>query len=163
MDFSEIINKATDGLTEFDDWCKKVYADNFEEHFSGIRELYKSLHNLEGKIPDEALATILIDVPLDLFAAAEALNRLKTHQEVVKLNAKLTTNSKDEKAATELVAKAYGSVISRAESEMSFSRELIMGAKKIWDSRRRSEETMPVTETDGRPKKKTNLPKYYIE
>ena len=51
-----------------------------------------------------------------------------------------------EMADHELLLSAYTSVIDRVEREISMSRELIMGAKKIWDGRRSAESVNPVGE-----------------
>ena len=48
----------------------------------------------------------------------------------------------------ELFLTIYDSLITRVENEMSFARELIMGAKKVWDSRRNSENSNPVSPVD---------------
>lgn len=61
----------------------------------------------------------------------------------------------------ELFQTIYDSLISRVESEMSFARELIMGAKKVWDSRRNSENSNPVAPVDSsRPTYKNSVPPY---
>lgn len=46
----------------------------------------------------------------------------------------------------DLLIRVYESVIARAESERGACKELIMGAKKLWDSRRSAEKSMPVSE-----------------
>lgn len=51
-----------------------------------------------------------------------------------------------EMADHELLLSAYTSVIDRVEREISMSRELIMGVKKIWDGRRATEVVNPVGE-----------------
>ena len=62
--------------------------------------------------------------------------------------------AREEIFENELLIKAYDSVIARADNERSSCRELIMGAKKIWDSRRKSEESNPIGEVN------TDLPDY---
>ena len=47
-------------------------------------------------------------------------------------------------AENDVIVAVYDAVIERVESEVSFSRELIMGAKKIWDARRNAEKANPV-------------------
>ena len=111
--------------------------------------------------------------PLELFTAAEKLNALRLNCEVVKLKNKQTLEKlrKDvTDAATqeglnktqtaervahaisekmveyEVLYTAYSSVITRVENEQTFSKELIMGAKKVWDSRRSAENSNPVKE-----------------
>lgn len=51
----------------------------------------------------------------------------------------------------DVLLNVYKSLITRVENELSFARELIMGAKKVWDSRRSAEKSNPVSETDLPP------------
>ena len=53
---------------------------------------------------------------------------------------------------------AYDNLITRVEKEMSYSRELIMSAKKIYDARRNTEQSNPVSEVNS---KQNDLPDYY--
>ena len=53
---------------------------------------------------------------------------------------------------------AYDNLITRVEKEMSYSRELIMSAKKIYDVRRNTEQSNPVSEVSS---KQNDLPDYY--
>ena len=86
---------------------------------------------------------------------------MKTSHEVIKLRNKQKLNGlkKMSKATTltqqtedaevqmieELILDlAYESVISRVDHEISFSRELIMGAKKVWDRRRQTDVVNPI-------------------
>lgn len=46
----------------------------------------------------------------------------------------------------DIVVKIYETVISRVESEISSTKELIMAAKKLWDSRRSADESNPISE-----------------
>ena len=116
---------------------------------------------------------------ISLFEAAESLNRLKINQEVLKLRykqneselmkkstARTVTQKRDEAAIQmiddKLLMLAYGSVISRVESEISLSRELIMGAKKIWDARRKTDSVMPVGEVNTSDIQLPDYKKLYI-
>ena len=48
---------------------------------------------------------------------------------------------------------AYSCLLDRIQREVSYSKELIMGAKKVWDSRRKADTSNPVSEipTPKRP------------
>lgn len=147
-------------------WCQELYQDRFGHTFEGVREMSKRLNSKEAPITDAELSWILIDLPLEMFKLSESLNKFRLELEVVKLkrkdrkrecrkeieaeyaqmypDKKLTATLADELVSQRLVeddilTAAFSSVVTRVENEISFSRELIMGAKKIWDSRRTSE------------------------
>ena len=44
----------------------------------------------------------------------------------------------------EVLHAAYVSIVTRVENEQTFAKELIMGAKKVWDSRRSADNSNPV-------------------
>ena len=110
---------------------------------------------------------------MELFSVAELLNKLRLQVEVIKLNNKeqiesIKSQMKEEGAQLELtkteiqecinqriasqmlefevLLSVHNTVISRVENEQTFSKELIMGAKKVWDSRRSAENSNPVKE-----------------
>lgn len=164
------------------DWSKEMYEECFSSYFVGQRELYKRFESESHPITDAELETILIDVPLKLFTVAEALSQFRIGQEVTKLKAKQIEREKEmqsvESSETKRKAEAsfatlehkllitvQSAVVEHVEREISFSRELIMGAKKIWDSRRNAEGAMPVNEHSGEPEPELqpgyNLPEYH--
>ncbi len=106
---------------------------------------------------------------MKLFSISENLNKVRLEAEVIKLRKKQVKADLDKQAAqlvadkelskdavkswvdTELadhdiLLAAYNSLITRVESDISFSKELIMGCKKIWDARKRTEQSNPVSE-----------------
>lgn len=135
-------------------WCEEIYAEWFAPYFMVSRNLFDRLKSKERPITDEELSWILIQLPLQLFSASEALSKFRISQEVIKLKTKeLETALKGSKGANiidnKILMLAYSGIISRVESEVSFSRELIMGAKKLWDSRRSTEKVNPISEVEG--------------
>jgi len=155
-------------ITSVTSWCEEIYQDTFSHFFTEGRQLFARLSNKEHPITDEELTWILIQLPIQLFGVAEALNKFKISFEVVKLSNKRresllielsleTSASKKQQDASEksledkLLATAYSTVIDRVYSENSFCRELIMGAKKIWDSRRHTDNSNPIGEVDPLP------------
>ena len=161
LNLQNVQNEFSDDIEAVSDWCEEIYQNNFASHFSESRELFLRLKSKTQPITDEELSWILINLPLNLFDVSEVLNKFKVNQEVVKLRNKQkesdlvkasieTTATKRQEEASikmlenKLLVTAYSSVMSRVESEISFCRELIMGAKKIWDARRRSESANPV-------------------
>ena len=168
-----------DGL---DEWLEESYQTSFAPYFDIQTHLIKRLSDDDNPITDEELQSILIDIPLKLFEVSEILNRFKLRCNAIKLNIKQTEKQTvfdmTEGSAThkrevavlstvedKFLLQAYESLIARVEKELSYSRELIMGAKKIWDGRRSSEAPTPtIPETDGVDLPEyTNVPKAYIQ
>ena len=158
-------------------WCDEIYTATFSEYFDTERKLYKRLKDSARPITDSELENILTTLPLQLFAASEALSQLKIRSEVVKLDIKdklyqqekvspgSTVTARKEDAAYSVLADqllqvAYTNIIDRVEKEISYSREVIMAAKKIWDSRRNTEQVAPTTLPDY---KSTTATKAYIQ
>lgn len=148
-----------DAVTE---WCQSIYDDMFSCHFASVRHLYRSLRSKSKPISDTELESILIDLPLELFTVAEKVNKLRLEHEVLKMKIKekkfelieqsdQPTAAKRTEEATirtledELLLTSYANVMSRVDQEISFSRELIMSAKKVWDSRKNSTNVHPVS------------------
>ncbi len=129
-----------------------------------------------SKMSESELSYILIDLPMELYRSAEPLNKLRAEKEFFKLKSKtinqdvvsqvdaeydnykgdvsyiedqINARIAYETAANKLMITAYDCVIKRVENQMSFCKELIMGCKKIWDSRRRGEDAQPISEQDG--------------
>lgn len=157
-----IFKEDTDELNKF---ATNLYENNFANYLSDVRDLQARMQSKLQPITDQELETILTVLPLNLFSASEALNRLRLEQEVIKLSNKKrkveilhglpekTSISKTdlvayELADSEMILAVYSSIISRVESEMSYCKELIMGCKKIWDGRRSTEKSNPVSEVD---------------
>lgn len=149
----EIIDATFEGADDLVEWCDEIYNENILPHFKEVNEFYEKIEKSEWRpISDDDLEMILTTLPLRLYSATEAVNRLGIHHSVMKFNAKRGIDVEDEDArkmtiqAMQAVANAYETIIDRAEREMMFCRELIMAAKKIWDARKRSEGIMPVSE-----------------
>ena len=167
-----------DDIVDVSAWCDDFYNKGFSKYFANTRDLYKRMRSSGKPVSDEELTQILLDLPIALFDASESLSQIKIALEVIKLKAKeqeqerskhctakTITERKDEVAVqmtdSKILIAAYQTVISRVENEISFSRELIMGAKKIWDSRRHTEESNPVSPIDPTKKRSVNgLPDY---
>ena len=172
MNITKLIDDTMKGVDELDAWCDKIYQDNFGDHFKEVRKLRAQMDMAERfPIPDADLEMILIDLPLELISALESVHRLRTHQELMKFNAKYRVREESPPTASKAdrdeitagmlaVAKAYENIIERADREIAYCRELIMGAKKIWDARRNAENANPVSETTKKSKKDKPLPEY---
>lgn len=161
-------------FSEFDEILEQEYLDMFYENFKGLHDLYSRFKSKVTPITDEELSYIMTTLPLQLFDVSENLNYLKLRCEILKIDMK--TKSADVRlnssydadsgltkgeyheylnnviASTteedQIVLALYRTLIERVESERMYAKELIMGAKKIWDSRRSAEESAPVQPTD---------------
>lgn len=151
---------------EFDsvvDWCDRIYYSEFDKHFSDQRELFVKLKDKSKPITDTELESIIMEVPIHMFDVAEALNNFQMKYEILKLEtkrkestlAKESTESSETKRKEDAADKvigdkvlllAYSNVIARVEKEMSYSRELIMAAKKLYDRRTQVESANPISE-----------------
>lgn len=166
---SEILDDYSDDLQSVTDWCGKTYEDNFAYLFENVKVLHDKLQTEKDKITDDDLEMVLTDLPLALFSASEKLNGLRTTREVGKLKLKEKRLKKKEELYKAIQDKtspfsksdipglitdsfiddqvmqvALDGVINRVENEISFTRELIMSAKKIWDRRSNTDVVNPV-------------------
>lgn len=144
------ISRAAAALQEDFDSADKlvteIYDKYFAKYFVKEVEMYARFRDSDVPINDYELSWIITALPLELFAVSNALAQFKQHNEIVKLTIKqrkgkskdLPDDGLDDEF--KLMAIIYSAVISRVEQQISFSKELIMGAKKIWDARRASEQ-----------------------
>lgn len=156
MNLDVALNNLSKDLSEVEAWAEGEYQKYFAQYFKGEVELYKKLKENDALIDDSQLEWILTYLPLELFSVSEKLSLLRTRQEVIKLHMKevednvaldhpeMTATAKKERAAwlnseNKLLVDIYSSISDRVNREISFSRELIMSAKKIWDARRATE------------------------
>lgn len=145
------------------EWCEEIYTDKFAIYFSRVRELYQRFKSNSTPISDSELEEILTVVPLELFSVSEALNKFRVSYDTIKLGKKarkcqLAKSSEESSEAKrnaeaellttedEILLVAFAAVITRVENEISFTRELIMSAKKLWDRRRNTESANPISD-----------------
>lgn len=152
------LSKFEDDISQVKKYSDEIYDSLFEDKFSFARGLYRCLQDTNKPISDSDLEYILIEVPLLLFEVSESLNSLRLTYETIKLRSKKSKFEfdrllkEDGVSSTErnqlcqqhviddnLILSIYSSIISRVESEISFSKELVMSAKKIWDRRKETE------------------------
>lgn len=180
IDLSAIEKTMSDDLNSVTGFVNSMYDKNFAAYFTDSREVFARMNSKVQPITDDELNYVLIDLPLRLIDVSEQLSTFKMRHETMKISVKqkenelaaeakdnglkgseakeyVTSNSMEDK----LLLSAYAAVIYRVESEIAFCRELIMGAKKIWDARRKSESVNPVAEVNDSP---DGLPEYsYVE
>ena len=172
----DIVSEYSQDIAAIDKFCDDLYDRLFAKHFREVRNLYQRMQSKLKPISDSELEYILIMLPVEMFSVAESLNKIRLQQEVVKLKnrEKVETLRKELTAQAtdlgmnksqmseyvshglseamveyEVLSSAYESVITRVSNEQTFSKELIMGAKKVWDSRRSSEASNPVAPIKG--------------
>lgn len=146
----------------------EIYDKMFSKEFSEVKSLSDMIKKSGYKSPsDEVLEIILMDVPLKLFDVAEKLNQLELTLQVLKLKLKekkielkhdenvrnmnstmLSEFVSENTIEDELMISIYSKLIERVNSQISYSKELIMSAKKLWDRRKEAESAMPVTPVD---------------
>ena len=169
MDISKILNKFSSDIDEVNAWAEAEYNKYFSEYFKGEVDLYNKMKSSKSQISDEELEWILTDLPLELFSVTEQLSKMQIAQEVIKIgikdkereyiaSAEGSATKKKEEAANltaedRLLVDIYDSIMERVSRQMTFSKELIMSAKKIWDSRRADGIPLPevVTREDKLP------------
>lgn len=168
MNLSARKSALSKDINEVNDWAEEEYNKYFSQYFKGEVELYNKLKGgSRSQVTDEELEWILTDLPMELFCVNEQLSKLKTTQEVIKLsikqkerlyiqdpnNSALSATQRKEEALAlteedKLLVTIYDSIIERVAREMTFSKELIMSAKKIWDARRADGIPIPEVNVD---------------
>ena len=127
-------------LEAVSNYAAEIYNGAFSPYLKEVKELYTQVQDSDHvSLSDTSLEWILTTLPLNLFTISENLNDMRLRIEVLKLKSKEKSDDKATVLEYQILRSIYESVVSRVENELSFSRELIMGAKKIWDARRRAE------------------------
>lgn len=143
-----------DDFKAADDVVNDIYSKYFSSFFKKEVEMYERFKNSDIPITDSELEWIITSLPLELMSASDALSQFKQHHEIIKLTIKQRKNNSKTEAIDEeykLMSIVYNCVIDKVEHELSFSKELIMGAKKVWDSRKRTEQVNPINEASSLP------------
>lgn len=161
-DFSRVAELLKEDFISADALVSEIYDKYFASYFKKEAEMHTRFQDTEVPITDKELEWLITSLPLELFSVSNALAQFKQHHEIVKLKVKQRSKNKENSAdgldeEFKLMSIVYSSVISRVEQEIAFSKELIMGAKKVWDARRSSEQA-PI----GPAMPQTELPEYKI-
>lgn len=166
IDIDNAVKLAEEDTNSVVDWVESQYQLNFSEYFDDLHYLSHRISSKSMPITDKELESILIDLPLKLFSVAEQINRVTLNLEVIKLKNKKTLTEKikasQESTATlkkdvaeaemledKVLELAYSCLLDRVQREVSYSKELIMGAKKVWDTRRKGDAANPVSEVSS--------------
>lgn len=160
----DVFDKNRAYLDDVCSWSATQYERYFSKYFNMQAHLAGVFQSAQGhvELTDEELTDVLTKIPLDLILASAQLSEFKTSREVIKMRIKqqqqefidqhkadgtLSMSALKEAAADlviedKLVVTVYDGIIERVEKEISYSKELIMGCKKIWDGRRNAEGPM---------------------
>lgn len=158
---NQIINLYEDDTNAVHEWCEEIYQNKFATFFNKVRDLYRKFQDRDKPITDKELEEIMTNLPLELFSVSENLNNLRASCEVVKLKRKEKRlkafresgakndsgrNAEADEAVLEddILLLGFSTIIQRVENEISFCRELIMGAKKVYDRRKSTEYAAPI-------------------
>ena len=159
------ISKALESLQEdfdaADNMVDDIYNKYFASYFKKELEMHARFWDADRLITDKELEWIITSLPMELFSVSYALAQFKQHNQLVKLKIKQRKGQDVDDPTLDdeykLMSIIYASVISRVEQEITFSKELIMGAKKVWDARRKTEQANPISEVNK------ELPVYQFE
>lgn len=182
--FEKIQHEIDNQCAPAEQFCDNLYESIFAPTFTEVQNLHARMKSERVPITDDELTYILTELPLDLFSVSESLNKLRLKLEVTKLennkreveykrtlNKELLNSGEKSSILSQIVKDelvtsmteyrvmemCYSSIISRVENQLTYSRELIMGAKKIWDSRRAAESSNPIN-----PMGTNDLPPYQM-
>ena len=163
IDLSYIVDGLQQDVNEIIDWSDDLYASNFGMYFQDQKKYYDLLTSNKRPATDQELEDMLTTIPLQLFSAFEARSKFKITETIIRFKMKdkeiesishssYTSDSKKKEEAAnntieyKFVLDIYGAILERVDREISYSRELIMACKKIWDSRRSTDASNPVSE-----------------
>ena len=180
MSILETYQSHKQDLDDIANWIDQTYDENFRQYFEVVENLYARFKSETYPITDAEIEAILTILPLNLFSVSEKLAQLESSSEVIKLRVKQkkyeimqsseasSQAAKKEEAANavvddEILLKAYEILSDRVNNEISFSRELIMGAKKIWSARKQTETIGIGAETVNTNREIDELPEYRRE
>lgn len=155
-DITRAVESLKEDFESADALVEQIYNRYFKSYFKELNESFLKFRDADVPITDKELEWIITSLPLKLFSVSNALAQFKQHNEIVKLKIKeRKAKAKDAEddgmdAEYKLMSIIYASVITRVEQEISFSKELIMGAKKVWDARRNGDQA-PISPQIGQP------------
>lgn len=173
VDRDKFTDKYSSEIDSVSDWSDEIVnacmGDTLTEIFS-IQDRMNSSH----EITMNELTWVLFDLPIQLIHISEALSKIQLSLETIKLtkshnetefandikrqsnNSKISATELKQIVASEFYGDnigivVYESSISQIERYISLSKELIMGAKKIWQRRVDTEEVNPVMPVEELP------------
>lgn len=140
----------------------------YDKYFKGIKLAQYIVQDELTMLSDNQIENSLTGIPFELYSISSKISAIKSERDRLKLEVKSTEQQykdmcksgldtsaiSDAITDAKVMISAYDAVISRAELEMSSSKEYLMSLKKIWDNRRNIERSIPIAE------KEYKLPQY---
>lgn len=142
---SDAIVNFDEEISEAQKYAFKLYDDIFAKYFADVLKLYDKVKQDSKPISDTDLEYILTFVPLDMCVINESIAPIELKRDLAKHALKYGNLSDDDKWANHTIISIYDNILNRVQHQMSFCREFIMTAKKIWDRRKGSEEASPIS------------------
>lgn len=150
--FTDLISEFQEDITAVESFADEIYDKEFASFFQLSHDLHNRVTNKKKPVTDSELEEILTTVPLNMIQISERLNKYRTaldvirtkmkakRRELVKESSGVTKTEREEDANAamaeyEIICIAYTNIIQRVDNQISFSRELVMCAKKLWDAR----------------------------
>lgn len=166
-------------IGDITDWVNSQYRDYFGDVFSFLDDLSARFQSEYVPVSDSDLERIMTDLPLMLIDASERLNAYKLKSEAIKLkianveyaaSEAVSGGTKQERDKYvkvssmnyKLLQCAYSSLIDLVDRKLVYSKELIMGAKKVWTDRKQADPATiaaenPDSGVDSLPEYKTYI------
>lgn len=173
MDILSKFEQHIEDTKDLDEAVDSIYTKYVSNYLKTAKEFRAKFNS--DTISDNELESILTSLPLELIDVSENISKLKLKREALKLSIKekwfnkynsfsvedkLSDTRKREQAdlyviEDKVLVELISTVIVRAEADVSMYRELIMGAKKVYDNRRKTDGVVPVS-----PVTQPDLPEY---
>ena len=102
IDIEQAAKFAEEDVLAVQTWVSTEYSKHFAEYFDDIHHLSTAMASNVTPITDDELESILVDLPLKLFSAAEQINRVTLNLEVMKLKNKKAVTEKIQKSITKI-------------------------------------------------------------
>lgn len=157
-----IIESNREDIKTAREFCDDLYDKQFAPYFKDTHDLFVRFQTDSKPITNDELSSILTICPLNMINVSSNLSDLRRQMELFKLKNKDIKNNLSGNESLQdlddssliiensLMICLFDSVIKRVEGEISYTRELIMSAKKLWDSRMKENEPSPISEVDDK-------------
>lgn len=165
MNIRDVASQYFETFDSVKEWIAVEYDSYFAPYFQDVVNLNQRMKSSSYPITNQELEQILVQLPLKLFEVSEKLNELKLQSSVLKIEIKKkeyqVANNSDGTSVSQRQAEGAASVLDdkiletsmislvhRVEQQIDLAKELIMGAKKIWDGRRSTDASNPISDVN---------------
>ncbi len=151
-EIKELLENIYSEAEDIDTFIDEIYQKNFKVQFQKIYELIDKFRNDSKKVSTEELEYLLMELPLDMFDVSSKIEMVQGLSEVAAYQAKTAkAQNNDDKYKLDVIAKRLDALVERIQRESSAARELVMSAKKLWDSRQAETKSNPIKEISNLP------------